>query len=59
MSLRFGIQLLQMWFTDLLWTLQGTLLKVVKRVCVNKFSLYLKVMVIDTYLYLKIQLSLG
>lgn len=27
MNLRFGIQLLQMWFTDFLWTLQGTLLK--------------------------------
>lgn len=27
MSLRFGIQVVQMWFTDSLWTLQGTLLK--------------------------------
>lgn len=45
--------LLQMWFTDAPWTLQGIPLKHSKQVCAFTFA-FNEVMVFDTHLYLQI-----
>lgn len=60
MNLTFGIPLLQTGFTDLLWTLQGTLLKNSEAGVRKQFFFAInEVMVFDTHLCLKIQCSLG